>query len=194
MKRISISIYFCAALVAFSETSIAQDVSKKSEAKPWNLAAEVPARFEAKVVDLLCEIAGECSADCGGGTRQLGLLRASDNALVFPNKNSQPAFSGAAYELADYCGKDVEVDGLMIEDPEFGVKNVYLVQKIRTVDEPKWIKANSWTKKWAKRHPDAKGKGPWFRRDPRVTAKIAKDGHLGLGLETDETFIKEWFE
>ena len=31
-------------------------------------------------------------------------------------------------------------------------------------------------------------------RDPRVKASIAAEGHLGLGLETDEAFIKELFE
>jgi len=32
-----------------------------SEAKPWNLYAEIPATFEATVVDLLCEVAGQCA-------------------------------------------------------------------------------------------------------------------------------------
>ena len=48
-------------------------------------------------------------------------------------------------------------------------------------------------KDWAAAHPDAKGKGPWFRRDPRVTAEIEAEGYLGLGQETDEAFIEEWF-
>ena len=88
---------------------------------------------------------------------------------------------------------DVEVDGLMIEDPDLGATNVYLVQTIRTVGESEWVKANTWTKKWAEAHPEAKGKGPWFRRDPRVTAKIEENGYLGLGLDVDAAFIEEWF-
>jgi len=171
----------------------AQDFSEGSEAKSWNLAAEVPARFEATVVDMLCEVTGDCAENCGGGKRQLGLLRAADGVLVYPNKNSQPAFTGAALELAPYCGAEVEVDGLMIEDPELGATNIYLVQKIREVGESEWVTANSWTKKWAEAHPDAKGEGPWFRRDPRVNGMIAESGYLGLGLEADAAFIEEWF-
>lgn len=180
-----------AALAAAPAT--AQDFSDGSEAKTWNLYAEVPARFEAKVVDVLCELAGDCPDNCGDGHRQLGLLRAADGVLVFPNKNSQPAFTGAALELAPFCGQDVEVDGLMIDDPELGAQNIYLVQKIRNVGDSDWTRANSWTRKWAKGNPDAKGKGPWFRRDPRVNAAIAEHGYLGLGPEIDKAFIEDWF-
>ena len=42
-------------------------------------------------------------------------------------------------------------------------------------------------------NPDAKGKGPWFRRDPRVNEIIAREGYLGLGLEVDQTYIEENF-
>jgi hypothetical protein len=181
----------CLALVATPVA--AQDFSEGSEARPWNLYAETPARFEATVVDLLCELTGDCTDSCGEGRRQLGLLRTADGVLVYPNKNSQPAFTGAAIELAPFCGQTVEVDGLMIEDPELNVKNVYLVQKIRNVGDEEWIKANRWTKVWAENHPDAEGKGPWFRRDPRVNSMIAQDGYLGIGLEADEAFIADWF-
>jgi len=181
------------ALMLTATPAIAQDFSEGSKAKAWNLAAEKPALFKAKVVDILCEVAGQCTDNCGDGRRQLGLLRAADNALVFPNKNSQRSFAGAAVELLPYCGKDVEVDGLMIEDPELGAKNIYLVQRIREVGAEKWVKANKWSKVWAKNHPEAKGKGPWFRRDPRVKAAIEADGYLGLGLEADAAFIADWF-
>ncbi|MEL7205406.1 MAG: hypothetical protein AAGL19_14595, partial [Pseudomonadota bacterium] len=54
------------ALLALVATPVAaQDFSANSEARPWNLVAEVPARFEATVVDLLCELAGDCPANCG---------------------------------------------------------------------------------------------------------------------------------
>lgn len=189
MKKMILSL----ATMALPLGAAAEDFSANSEAKSWNLFAEQPARFEAKVVDILCELSGDCPDNCGEGKRQLGLLRAADGVLVYPNKNSQAAFTGAALELAPYCHADVEVDGLMIEDPDLGAKNVYLIQKIRNVGDADWVKANTWTKKWAAAHPEAKGKGPWFRRDPRVKAKIEANGYLGLGLETDEKFIDEWF-
>ncbi|MDT8327696.1 MAG: hypothetical protein RQ750_09985 [Roseovarius sp.] len=120
----------------------------------------------------------------------LGLLRKADDALVFPNKNAQAAFSGLAVELAPFCGRDVEVDGLLITDPDLGSKNIYLVQKIRTLGDTEWTAANRWTKEWAK----AKGKGPWFCRDPRIKAAIAAHGYTGIGAEVEKPFIKEWFE
>ena len=164
-----------------------------SEAKPWNLYAEVPARFEARVVDILCELSGDCPEDCGGGERQLGLLREADGQLVFPNKNGQPAFTGAAVELQPFCGLDVEVDGLLLDDPDLGARNVYLLQQIREAGAEEWTEANRWTEVWAENHPDATGEGPWFRRDPRVEAAIAEEGYLGLGLGEEAAFLEELF-
>lgn len=167
--------------------------SEGSEARPWNLYAEHPARFEARVVDILCELSGDCPDDCGGGERQLGLLRAADGQLVFPNKNGQPLFTGAAAELHPFCGLDVEVDGLLLEDPELGARNIYLVQKIREVGAEEWTEADRWTELWGERHPDLVAGGPWFRKDPRVEAELEEEGWLGLGPEADEAFLEEWF-
>lgn len=172
----------------------AQDFSKGSEAKTWKLYAEVPARFEAKVVDLLCTMTGDCPANCGDGRRQLGLLRKVDGVLVLPMKNTQRSFAGAAADLAAYCGAEVEVDGLMLEDEDLDAKNIYQIQKIRKVGEEKWNKTNKFTKIWAKNNPKAKGKGAWFRRSPKIKAHIEEEGYLGLGLDIDKDFIEEHFE
>ncbi|MGV6849614.1 MAG: hypothetical protein ACWA5A_14665 [Marinibacterium sp.] len=179
--------------VTLAAPALAQDFSAGSKAKSWNLAAEKPARFEARVVDILCELTGDCPADCGGGKRQLALVRSADGVMVLPTKNGQPFFTGAARDLAPYCNALVEVDGLMIEDPDLGARNIYQVQLIR---EPggDWTKANQFTKLWAAEHPDAAGKGPWYRRSPRIRNEIAEHGYLGLGPDTDAAFIKEWFE
>jgi hypothetical protein len=179
---------------AFPTPLMAQDFSKGSTAKSWDLYAEQKATFKAKVVDPLCTLAGDCPANCGDGRRQLALLRMSDNVMVLPLKNNQAAFTGGANELQPFCAQDVEVDGLLLEDPDLFAKNLYMIQKIRLIGDTKWTKANRKTKDWAKANPGAKGKGPWFRRDPRVKAAIAENGYLGLGLKTDEAFIKEWFE
>lgn len=188
MKRIAFALCLLGAPV------MAQDFSEGSQAKSWNLYAEKPAKFEAQVVDILCVLSGDCPADCGAGRRQLGLLRTADDVLVYPNKNSQPAFTGAAEELLPFCGQTVTVDGLLIDDPDLGSNNIYLVQTILPEGASEPVKANTWTKKWAEKYPEAKGKGPWFRRDPRVLAEIEKEGYLGLGKEVDEPFIKELFE
>ena len=190
MKQIAL----IGALAMTPITAAAQDFSEGSEARSWNLWAEQPARFEATVVDILCELTGDCPNNCGDGNRQLGLVRAVDDVLVFPNKNSQTNFAGAAQELLPYCNQPVEVDGLLLEDEELGAHNIYLVQTIRAAGSEEWVKANSWSKKWAENHPDAEGRGPWFRRDPRVLQEIAAEGYFGLGLEEDEEIKDLLFE
>jgi hypothetical protein len=162
----------CLALLAFAFPAAAQDFSAGSEAQSWNLYAEAPARFEATVVDPLCLFTGDCPADCGGGTRQLALLRSADDVLVMPLKNSQPLFTGAPIELLPFCGAAVEVDGLLLTDPDLALQNAYQVQMIRRQGEAEWTRA-------------------WYLRDPRILAAIAADGYLGLGPEADKAVLEE---
>jgi hypothetical protein len=109
-------------------------------------------------------------------------------------KNAQPLFNGAVDDLLPYCGQTVEVDGNMIGDDDVNPYRLFQVQLIRGEGEEEFSRADRWTDAWAARNPDAGGDGPWFRRDPRVNALIARDGYLGLGLETDEAFIEYLFE
>ncbi len=169
------------------------DFSAGSEAKEWGLFGEEKARFTATVTDAVCALTGDCPEDCGAGARQMVLIRDADGAMIIAAKNTQPAFTGATVDLAPYCGQSVEVDGVMVGDPEITGQptRIYMVQTVRAEGgEP--AKTNRWTKEWRAAHPDAP-KGPWFRNDPRVTALIGKEGYLGLGLETDAAFIEEWF-
>lgn len=184
MRKLLISV--CASLLAVP--AMAQDFSEGSNARSWNLYAEIPQTFEAKVVDITCEITGDCAENCGDGARQLGLVRAADGVLIFPNKNAQTGFQGAGTDLLPFCGQDVKVDGLMLVDEDIGLNNVYQLQTIQAVGSDEVVKANKWSKAWAKRHPEAKGKGPWFRRDPRVNAIIADTGFLGLGMSHEEAY------
>lgn len=155
--------------------------SEGSEARSWNLAWEETARFEATVVDMLCEVAGDCANECSTG-RQLGLLRAADGVLTYPNKNNQGIFTGAAVDLAPFCGMEVEVDGLMIEDDYVGATNVYQVQMIRNLGDTEWTTAGGWTAAWEEQYPDAAAMdGRWYRNDPRVVSLLEQDGYLGTG-------------
>ncbi|MGQ0565043.1 MAG: hypothetical protein ACT4OK_08220 [Gemmobacter sp.] len=183
-----------AAALLLATPVFSQDFSAGSKAAPWNLYAESPALFEATVVDPLCVLTGDCPADCGAGKRQLALLRSADQAMILPLKNTQPVFTGAANDLQPYCGKVVEVDGLTLTDPDIGLQNVFQIQLIREKGAADWAKTNRWTKDWQAANPDVPGKEPWFRRDPRVNADIAKDGYFGLGLEVDAAAIKALFE
>jgi len=168
--------------------------SAGSQAEEWSLVGEEKALFSARVVDILCEIAGDCPADCGAGARQLGLVRDADGALVAVLKNGQPLFNGAVDDLLPYCNAAVEVDGLLIGDDAANPAKFYQVQRIRRAGEAEWSKANRWTQAWAERNPEAATlPGPWFRKDPRVQALIAREGYLGLGLETDAAFIEYLF-
>lgn len=182
-----------AACLIAAPMAFAQDFSAGSEAKSWNLFGEEPARFEAEVVDVLCEISGDCAENCGDGVRQLGLLRGADGVLVLAMKNGQPAFSGAVADLLPYCGKIVTVDGLLVGETDVTAAKYYMVQTIQPADGTPH-KADRFTQAWAEAHPQvAKDTRPWFRRDPDITAFIEAEGYLGLGAEADAAFIADWF-
>lgn len=188
-----------AALVALlASPALAQsDFSAGSQAKSWNLLGEEKAKFEGVAIDALCVLTGDCPSDCGAGKRQMGILRSVDGAFLLANKNGQPAFTGATVDLAPYCGETVEIDGLLVGDkdvtPGLGTGRLLQVQTVQRIDEEAVQKTNLWTKDWAERNPDVGGEGPWFRRDPKVTAEIEANGRLGLGAEADQKFIDENF-
>lgn len=157
-------------------------------ADSWGLPGEEIVRFEAKVVDVLCELAGDCPAQCGAGTRQLGLLK-DDGTLVLPLKN-QTFFSGAVDELIDFCAQRVVADGLMVTNRGY---TIFALQFVKAAPDGKWRRADRFLSKWAKRNgldPKDKKVKRWFENDPRVEALIARDGKLGLGLEADRKFLE----
>lgn len=196
MKAVFLAaIAVCAGLGFGLGAASARDFSQGSQAKSWGLTGEAKATFSARVVDVLCELAGDCPPDCGAGARQLGLERQADGKLILPMKNGQPLFTGAAQELAPYCGQVIDVDGLMVggADVYDGAPTFYQVQLLRPPGGD-WMKANRWTRVWADANPEAAGKsGPWFRKDPRIESRIEREGYLGLGQEADKQFILDWY-
>ncbi len=157
-------------------------------AESWGLPGEEEVRFEAKVVDILCELTGDCPANCGAGKRQLGLLK-DDGSLVLPLKN-QVVFAGVAAELIGYCARRVVADGLMVSNRGY---SVFALQFVKGAPKGKWHRANRFLPKWAAEN----GVGPksltarrWFENDPRVKDLIARDGKLGLGLEADKKYLE----
>ena len=181
-----------AATMVLAAPALAGDFSKGSTAAEFGLSGEEKATFSGKVVDVLCELSGDCPDKCGNGTRLMGILRDADNKLVVALKNAQFEFNGPVDDLLPYCNKAVDVDGLLVgEDPGFQAKG-YMVQKIRLKGDSEWNKANTWTNAWKKRNPEfAEGKGPWYRRDPRVVKQIEKNGYFGLGDEVDAKWREE---
>ncbi len=182
-----------ACALAVATPGLAQEFAEGSQAGSWGLLGEEKARFTGKVVDILCELGGDCADNCGGGARQLAIVRQKDNALVPVLKNGQPLFNGAIPDLLPYCGQIVEVDGLLVGDELAKGAKFYQIQLIRREGDSDWQKTELWTKKWAEDHPDLAGEGEWFRKDPAIAKQIKADGYLGLGKEADEKYIKENF-
>lgn len=150
-------------------------------ANSWGLDYEEEREFKAKVVDLACELSGNCPANCGDGQRQLGLL--TPEGTLIPVVKGGTLFAGAVDELLSYCQQQVHVDGLYIKNPAM---HMYFVQRIKSRATGKWLRANKWRKNWAQRNPDAT-KGQWFRNDPLIKELIARKGVLGIpGLKVEE--------
>lgn len=148
-------------------------------AKGWGLIGEEIVRFDAKVVDLLCELTGDCPTNCGAGKRQLALLDSSGKLIpVFKNA---VAFAGASAELIDFCGKTVTADGLFSTNRDI---TIFSLQFVREAPDGKWRKSNRFLRRWAETNGvevNSNFAKAWFRNDPRVKALIAAQGKLGLG-------------
>ena len=159
-----------AVLFALSTSAIA--------AEGWGIAHEKVTRTEAKVVDIACEVTGNCVPNCGDGKRQLGLLF-DDGKLVPVVKNNDP-FAGAVADLISFCGKRIVADGLLISNPKMTMFQLQF-KRAAPKGKPKgpWSRANWFTRDWAKANPGKAG-NQWFRHDAQVKKLIAKDGVLGV--------------
>lgn len=162
-------------------------------ANEWGLTNEEVVRFDGTVVDVLATLTGESSADCASGKRQLGVLKA-DGTLVLTGKNSLN-FTGTTNELAEFCGQEVTVDGLMTGHSGTTFMVVQFVRPIGGEWRSTKRSIGQWTKAdWAEAN-GYKADGPevnrWFDNDKRILEALDKDGFLGLGKEADEAFLKE---
>jgi len=175
------SLSFLVLVAALAAPSLAQ------AAESWGLINEEKARFQAKVVDVLCELTGDCPDNCGRGTRQLGLLT-DEGRLVLALKNQVP-FAGAAEELVGFCGQRVEADGLFSTNRGH---RVFALQFVRAAPDGEWRRANHFLSRWAEHNrvdPKSKEAKQWFRNDPRVKERIAVEGRLGLGPAADQEYL-----
>ena len=153
-------------------------------ASSWGVSNEVEARFVGTVVDITCELTGDCPANCGDGKRQLG-LKTADQGVVLVAKNLT-YYAGAATELVEFCGKEVEVDGLFTEN-----RNVrfFQVQNFCIPGED-GQEATQFQNVWAKQYGGTSGNAKnWYKKDPRIKSIIEKDGYLGLGLDKDKAYF-----
>jgi hypothetical protein len=165
MKHQSYLMFACALFIGIGSVQAAEE---------WGINGEKKARFEAKVVDVLCELTGNCPADCGAGKRQLGLRR-DDGTLVFAVKNND-IFAGAANDLIGFCGKRIVADGLMIRNAKM---NLFALQFKKLVPDGKWGRATKFGKDWSKAN-GGKAAGQWFRNDATIKKIITEQGVYGI--------------
>ncbi len=143
-------------------------------AEEWGIEGEEKARFEAKVVDVLCELTGDCPKNCGDGKRQLGLLK-DDGKLILAVKNVD-IFAGAANDLIGFCGKKIIADGLLIKNPKMPL---FALQFKRLAPDGKWSRANQFGKDWSKANGN-KAAGQWFKNDKTIKKIIKDQGVFGI--------------
>jgi len=147
-------------------------------ADSWGLENEKALELRGKVVDLLCELAGDCPAGCGQGKRQLGILTA-EGRLV-PAAKGNVFFADAVPDLLPLCGREVHADGLLIENPAMPL---YFVQYLKPAPDAQFMPADAFLAGWTARHGEAE---EWWRADPTVKAVIEKNGVLGIpGLKPE---------
>lgn len=145
-------------------------------AEPWNIPHEKQAVLKGRVVDALCQLKGRCAPDCGGGKRQLGLVLADGSFRLVAKSNID--FAGATADLSGYCGREIEADGLLIENPAI---TLFFVQRLRERPDQDWIAAERFKADWDARNGKA---AEWWRADPQANHIIAEDGPLGIkGLQ-----------
>jgi hypothetical protein len=144
-------------------------------AKEWGIDGEEVAQFEAKAVDVLCELTGDCPPNCGDGKRQMGLL--TDDGTLRLALKSNTSFAGAVLDLVPWCDKRVEVDGLLIKSAN--PITFYMVQRLRAPGDEQWINARAFSKAWAEANKE-KNANNWFRKDPTIKAVIDEFGPIGI--------------
>lgn len=167
-------------IIVSASLLIAGVVGTAQAADEWGIEYEEKTRIEAKVVDILCEVAGFCTDNCGDGKHQLGLLL-DDGRLVPVVKNNE-AFAGATADLIQFCNKRIVADGLMIKNPKM---LMFTLQFKKLADGGKWSRANQFGKNWSKANGGKKS-GQWFRSDATIAGIIKKDGVFGIpGLKPE---------
>lgn len=124
------------------------------------------------VVDVLCELTGSCPANCGNGTRLLGLK--DEKGEITPIAKGAPIFANATPSVLPFCGKPLQVDGLLIENPKM---RLYYVQRYRANASEAWKDDEAFEVQWKAKHGDT---NEWFRDDPIVKEAIGDKGILGI--------------
>ena len=145
-------------------------------AESWGLMNEKVVELEGEVVDLACAVAGDCAPACGGGRRLLGFVTAEGRLL--PLAKGAVNFANGVADLLPFCGRRLQVDGLLIESPAMPM---LFVQNLRENAQSPWRPSAAFERDWKAANPaQAEAAAEWFRADPAVKAAIAADGVYGV--------------
>ena len=157
-------------LVSLVATSLSGAPARAADG--WGIEHEKIVEITGRVVDLACTLKGDCPPNCGDGKRHLGLLT-PDGKLRAVVKGPVE-FAGPVRDLLRYCGKTVQLDGLLIENPAI---NIVMLQNIRERSDQPFVKADQFWKDWEA----ANGKAEeWYREDKLVKDVIGADGVYGI--------------
>ncbi len=159
-------------LAALALTGLSAIPVPATAAEPWNIPHEKQVVLKGRVTDALCHLKGRCAPGCGGGKRQLGLVLSDGTFRLVAKSNVD--FAGAIHDLIGFCGREIEADGLLIENPAV---TLFFVQGIRTDASAPFTPAERFKTEWEARHGKAQ---EWWRADPEANRLIAEDGPLGI--------------
>jgi hypothetical protein len=141
-------------------------------AEAWGIPHEKPVALKGRVVDALCHLKGRCAPDCGAGKRQLGMVLADGTFRLVAKGNVD--FAAAIPDLIGFCGREIEADGLLIENPAI---TLFFVQGVRTDPAQPYAPAERFKTEWEAKHGKAE---EWWRADPQANRLIAEDGPFGI--------------
>jgi len=154
------------------------------EVSAWPISNAEERALSGTVVDVLCELNGNCTDSCGDGKRQLA-LKTEEAGIILVSKNLTN-YTGAADELSPYCDQVVDVNGLFTEHR--GVR-FFQVQNIKP-SGGQWQRATRYLQTWSERSgKPASQASSWQDNDERVKEIIERDGVLGLGKEADQEYF-----
>ena len=154
------------------------------QVQKWGISGAEVAELSGEVVDVLCELSGNCAEQCGAGKRQLGIKTEQRTVLIAKDLNF---YTGAAQELWPFCNQQLVVNGQFTQT---GTTRFFQIQNVRTPTGP-WMSTGKFLENWAEKNGETLSKAEdWYRHDKRVNEILEKDGRLGLGLEADNAYFK----
>ena len=170
---------FVNALLAIMALCLTACATPAGKVDRWGISGAEVAELSGEVVDVLCEVSGNCVDQCGSGTRQLGIKTEQGTVLIAKDLN---LYTGGAEELWPYCSQQLVVNGQFTESSNI---RFFQIQNVREPGGP-WMSTTRFLQIWAEKNgKPVSAATRWYRQDPRVNSILDRDGRLGLGPDAD---------